>query len=652
MNGGRTVENGKKCVTVGVAGHVDHGKTSLVRCLTGVDTDRMKEEKRRGVSIEPGIAPWINEQGLSVSLVDVPGHTDFLGNTVKGLCAVDLAMLVVAADDGVMPQTVEHLAVLSFFGAKSGFVVLNKTDLVDDETLELAEMEIRDAVKGSFLEGKSVIRFSALEGTGLERILEEARREAGLIDGRPGEGPFRLWIDRTTRVNGFGTVVSGTVLSGVLQTDDMVRILPAGMKARVRFIESHGQRIGFASAGQRIGINLHRTAMEDVGRGMVLTREESAEPIRMINAEVAVVTGSDEPLRSGMRVKVFIGTSVTSALSVVFGTSVIKPCERGLVQFRFDTLVPAKPGDGFVVSLMNRNRIIGGGTILETTFEKCTRGREAKITPRLTALTGNDADAYIRCMMDQRSPRPFTVDELAARSGFSPEHIDKVRARGIENGHYMRIGRDGFYSRRQFEERVTETLGAAERSLYQGTLKLSVNANEIRDGIGMLLNDALLHAAIDELCRTGRLIRKDSGYVLPGFQVILSGDERTMARNLLDFAERCGFDGFTVNRFCEETGDFRNEEKIRKMACFLHHQDRLIRLQNNRFISCGALDRIKENVKRHISDKGCFALSDSLAILGYTRTMAIIVLEHLDDIGFTRRVGDVRVLPVEEETAE
>jgi selenocysteine-specific elongation factor len=369
------VENEKKFVTFGVAGHVDHGKTTLVRWLTGIDTDRMKEEKRRGVSIEAGIAPWINEQGLSVSLVDVPGHTDFLGNTVKGLCAVDFAMLVVAADDGVMPQTVEHLAALSFFGAKSGFVVLSKTDLVDDETLDLAEMEIRDAVKGSFLEGKSVIRFSAIEGKGSDKILEEARRQAESMDGRSGEGPFRMWIDRTTRINGFGTVVSGTVISGFLRMDETVRILPGGMKARVRFLESHGQRIGLASVGQRIGINLHRTAIEDVGRGKVLTREESVEPIRMINAEAVVVTGSDEPLRSGMRVKVFIGTSVTSALSVVFGTGVIKPGERGLVQFRFDTLVPAKPGDGFVVSLMNRNRIIGGGKILETTFEKFTRGR-------------------------------------------------------------------------------------------------------------------------------------------------------------------------------------------------------------------------------------------------------------------------------------
>ena len=215
-----------KFLTAGVAGHVDHGKTSLVRCLTGIDTDRLKEEKRRGLSIEPSIAPLQLPSGGRIALVDVPGHSDFLKNTIRGLSSVDMAILVVAADDGVMPQTADHSAVLSFVRAKGGFIVLSKADLVDQETLELAEMEIREIVQGTFLESKPVIPFSAPENRGLQEILLAAEREAEQINGKAIQAPFRLWVDQVRSFAGFGTVASGTVISGSIGRDDITELLP------------------------------------------------------------------------------------------------------------------------------------------------------------------------------------------------------------------------------------------------------------------------------------------------------------------------------------------------------------------------------------------------------------------------------------------
>ena len=246
-----------KFITTGIAGHVDHGKTSLVRYLTGIDTDRLKEEKRRGLSIEPSVAPLQLPSGRRIALMDVPGHSDFLRNTVRGLSLVDMAILVVAADDGVMPQTRDHLEVLNFLQAKGGCIVLSKADVVDIETLELAEIEIRELVSGSFLEQKPVIPFSALDGRGVEEILLAFESEADRANGKLVSAPFRLWIDQVRSFPGFGTVVSGTMLSGNVGQDDTVELLPSRKQAKVRFIEVHHERVDRAVAGQRVGLNLN-----------------------------------------------------------------------------------------------------------------------------------------------------------------------------------------------------------------------------------------------------------------------------------------------------------------------------------------------------------------------------------------------------------
>lgn len=249
----------QKHITIGVAGHVDHGKTSLVKALTGIDTDRLQEEKRRGLSIESGIAPLALTPGGTVAFVDVPGHTDFMKNTIRGLSSVDAAILVVAADDGVMPQTREHMEILRFLGAETGFVVLSKVDLVDEETLEMAVLEIRELLAGTVLEEKPIIPFSAVDQRGVEEIRGQIEKLSETCRGKNAEDPFRLWIDQIRGVQGFGSVVSGTVLSGMLKENDPLVLLPSGLEIRVRSLEVHHKRVEETVAGQRVGISLHST---------------------------------------------------------------------------------------------------------------------------------------------------------------------------------------------------------------------------------------------------------------------------------------------------------------------------------------------------------------------------------------------------------
>ena len=365
----------EKHITVGIAGHVDHGKTSLVRALTGIDTDRLEEEKRRGLSIESGIAPLELDSGTKISLVDVPGHTDFLKNTIRGLSGVDMAVLVVAADDGIMPQTLEHLQILEFFNAKDGFVVLSKVDLVDDEILELAELEISETLEKSFLEGKPVIPFSALDRRGLLDIRRHIEEIAQEIPGKRLELPFRLWIDQVKGFPGYGTVASGTILSGRLYQDDPLQLLPPGIETRVRSLETHHRDASEAGAGQRVGINLHKIPLKDVQRGMVLAEPGTVEATYLLNVDLQVLPGAQKPLKNRQRVRLYLGTSVTSSLAVLMEKEQLEPGERGLVQLRLTKPVGALPGDPFVVCPLNVQTTIAGGKVLEIPPQKYRKGK-------------------------------------------------------------------------------------------------------------------------------------------------------------------------------------------------------------------------------------------------------------------------------------
>ncbi len=631
-------------ITIGVAGHVDHGKTTLVRCLTGVDTDRMKEEQRRGMSMESGIASWLSENGISLALVDVPGHTDFLRNTVRGLSGVDLALLIVAADDGVMPQTVEHLEILKFFSAKGGLVVLTKSDLVDDETLELAELEIRELIHGSFLEGKEVVAFSAMDLSGSAQIRDSIMKEACRMACRSHLRPFRLWIDRITGISGFGTVVSGTVLSGTLNRDEQVEIMPSGLKTRARFLESHGVRVDHAAAGQRIGINLNKTTLTDVCRGMSLRQPGTGVVSSLANADVRVLASAGTPLNNRMRVKLYIGTLCVNAVAVVMKQQGIHPGNRAFVQFRFSEPVSIDPRDRFVVALMNRNRIIGGGVILEIPVEKYTENRAGRILPVLDALQSDDAEGFVDAVLVQSVNAPVFAQDLAARSGFSLERIREAFNRKQADRTVMKTGDGGVYLSDYVPELVERVYHAARRTVEQGSLKSQVNSNEIRDALDRPVSMDLIQEAVRALCGKGRLIRSQGGYTVPGFSITLTDDEERLKARLLGYAEQSGSVPFSVSRFCRETEGPWNEDKVRRMSYFLHSLNLLVKLNNNRFISVRTMERIKTRVKGHILNHGSVCLADCQEITGNSRSTSVPVFEYLDSVGFTVRNGDLRIL--------
>ena len=634
----------QKHITIGVAGHVDHGKTSLVRTLTGIDTDRLEEEKRRGLSIESGVAPFECPEGISIALVDVPGHTDFLKNTIRGLSCVDMAVLVVAADDGVMPQTREHLEILDCFGAKTGFVVLSKSDVVDEETLQLAELEIRELVVGTIFQGKPIIPFSAVDRRGLPRIRAALREGAGHVEIKSGKDPFRLWIDQVSRTAGFGTVVTGTVLSGSLSLNDPLLLLPEGIETRARSLEAHHRQVEKAYAGQRVGASLHRVPFEKAGRGMVLAEPGFAKPGFLLNVDLKVLESAKGPVRNRQRVKLYLGTSVTSTLVVLMEREILEPGQSGLAQLRLANPVASLSKDPFVICPLNANSVIGGGRVLEIPVEKFRVVKARKALPDLSALKASDLPGCVSHFFQAHPDRLLMPLELAKTSGFGLEEVMAVLKEKESHGEVLGFRGEAFFSKKTYEELKGSLPGIIKDVLARDPIKRNVKAEEIRRQLSPNLEEEPCRRMISDLCRDGRLVKRDGGFQVSGVSAGLSPQEAKLAALCLDYARRSGATPFSADTVWR-LDPFKQEKKdIERILSYLRSEGELVRFKDGRYLTAESFEGIKDKVKEVITAKGVFGLEDIRETLGYGRRIGVIVLEYLDSIGFTSRRGEGRVL--------
>ena len=634
----------EKHVTFGIAGHVDHGKTSLVRLLTGIDTDRLKEEKRRGLSIESGIAPMLASPDLTISLVDVPGHTDFLKSTIRGLSCVDAAALVIAADDGVMPQTKEHLEILSFFGTKKGFVVLSKADLVDEETLELARLEIEELVRDTFLERSKIVAFSAVDGRGLDEVREEITNTATIVPGKSLDAPFRLWIDQVKGFPGFGTVASGTVLSGRLSENDAVAVLPAGIETRARSLQVHHKKVEGITAGQRAGINLHKISEREVTRGMLIAEPGTQEIARLLNVRLHVPSRVAQGLKDHQKIRLHIGTAVVNATLILMERNFLGQGEGGFAQMRLSHDLSACPGDTFLISPLNVQTLIGGGSILELTKEKFRMAKAARMIPYLNAIWRRDSDSFIELLI--RLERNDLLDpvQITKTTGFGTDEIKSSLERKIGSGELISFGDAGSFPSERFNVLKEKLPTILAEILQENPLKQSASSEEIKARLAPSLDDIPFKVMLSRLVEGGEVVKKEGGFRLPNFSASLSGERQTLVDMLLAYAEESGFVPFSADTFWKLHRRQHNKNELQRLLDYLHNQGRLIRLNNRRYMTPRAMEEIKEKTSNLIKGKGSIGIGDCKEIMGYGRTVGVPVLEYLDSIGFTRRDGDKRTL--------
>ncbi|MBX6422184.1 selenocysteine-specific translation elongation factor [Thermosulfurimonas sp. F29] len=632
-----------KRVVLGTAGHVDHGKTTLVKALTGVDTDRLKEEKERGITIELGFARLDLPSGVRVGIVDVPGHERFVRTMVAGAAGVDLVALVVAADEGVRPQTREHLEICELLGVKAGLVVLTKKDLVDEEWLELVREEVREALKGTFLEAAPMVAVSAVTGEGLDRLVEILDELVRKVPDRSLEGPFRLPVDRVFTVKGFGTVVTGTALSGRLEVGQEVEVYPKGVLARVRRIQSHGEEREEALAGMRTALNLQGVEKEEVSRGDVVAEPGVLRPSQILDLELLYLKSAPRPLRNLEKVHFHLGTAEIMGEMVLFGKDRLEPGERDVVQVRLSEPVVCLRGDRFVIRSGSPLVTVGGGRVLNPLARRRKRTKPWEREELERLRRGGDREVLLYHLEKAReaglreSLLRFKVsvfgdswDRLLAELG-----DEVVRVPGEEESVLI--------SRRAFEEFKEEILRALAGFHERFPLKPGLTKEELRARVSDRASSRIFEAALSELLAAGRISAEREFLRLSTHRPVLPEEAEALKREIEEIFRKAGF---TPPDPEEALSRFRDRPRLALDLFEVLVQDGvLVRLSEKLYFHREALERARKLAVDYLRKHGEMGVGDFRRLTGgASRKYLIPLLEYLDREKVTIRVGDKRIL--------
>ncbi|MFN2454146.1 MAG: selenocysteine-specific translation elongation factor [Pyrinomonadaceae bacterium] len=637
-----------RSIIVGTAGHIDHGKTTLVRALTGVDADRLPEEKRRGITIDLGFAE-LDLDDVRIGFVDVPGHERFVKNMLAGAHGIDAVALVIAADEGVMPQTREHFEITRLLGIKRGLIVITKTDTVDAELLELIEAEAMELVKESFLERAPILTISARTGAGLEELKKQLRETALSVPVRALETVTRLPIDRAFTMRGFGAVVTGTLTSGAIGAGDEMELLPARQRVRVRGVQVHGAAVERAIAGQRTAINLGGIEAAQLERGMVLAPAGRLHPTQIVDVHLEMLDSAPRALRTRTRVRVHHGAAEALArVRVLEGTGEIEPGASGFAQLRLESPVVALPGDRFVLRSYSPSRTIAGGRVLDALPVK-HRGRDAATARlRLASLIDADHAAQFAFFVETASERGLRRADVLARTGWHDETLERAATEAKKRKTVIET--DGVYlGRIDFEKLSNATLAEVMAHHKREPLVRGLARETLREKQFGRVAPEIFRVVLAHLEATGALVtEKDlvrhathSFSLSPADEKILDNLERVYREAALEppsFA-----DALTQAGIAAATA--RAHE--RKLLQLLIDGGKLAHLAEDLFVHREAVDGLVQKLREYAAQNDHNRMIDVAAfkeLSGTSRKYAIPLLEYFDRERITRRAGNQRLI--------
>jgi selenocysteine-specific elongation factor len=616
---------------IGTAGHVDHGKSVLVRALTGIDPDRLQEEKDRGMTIDLGFA-WLKlPGGQEVSIVDVPGHERFIKNMLAGIGGIDLALLVIAADEGVMPQTREHLAILDLLQLKSGILVLTKKDLVDKDWLEVVAEDVKDAVEGSALEGSPIVACSALTGEGLDELVSVIEQKLAETSPKRDIGRPRLPIDRAFTIAGFGTVVTGTLVDGSLSVGQEVEIVPGKRRARIRGLQTHRQKVERALPGTRTAINLSGIAADDLLRGQVVILPDSLPTTTAVDVRLRAIRDLTSPIRHNARLSFHSGSSEVWGKVRFLDRDELRPSEEGWAQLRLDEPVAVISGDLFVVR--DANDTLGGGQIVEARGRRHRR-HDARTLEALASLQAGTSEQRLLTLLQQR--QPLEQNDLIEQIDLPQEESLKLLARLAEAGEVIALGGSPLgggatlYTREAFASLANKAAGAISQYYREHPLRLVMPKEELRTRLK--LSPRLFGAALKRWLEEGKLTETGAGAGLLGREVKLSTAQQAGVNAFLRDLEASPF---------APKSDKRPDEEL---LAYLVETGQAVALENGIVFSTGAYREMVEKVVAHLRERGKVTLAEARDMFGTSRKYAQALLEHLDAEKVTQRVGEERVL--------
>ena len=627
-------------VIIGTAGHIDHGKTALVRALTGIETDTLPEERARGVTIDIGFAYWRDE----VTIIDVPGHERFVKNMVTGVCSVDIALFVIAADDGPMPQTREHLGILNLLDVGRGVIALTKTDLVDPDWVELVTEDITDLVDGTFLADAPIVPVSSETGEGIDALRDLLDTEIAQVETRPDRGVFRLPIDRAFTVRGFGTVVTGTVISGSVTTKDEAVLLPSGKSVRVRGLQTHGHDVETAHVGARAAVNVTGVEVEDVARGDLLCEPGYFDTTYMIDVRLFALPDSPVPIKNRSRVHLHLGPRDVLARVVLLESDELAPGGSELAQLRLEEPGIAAKGDRFVIRRFSPVVTVGGGIVLDADPRKHTR-LKADVIESLKFLEHDDPaevlDARLRSVGWASVSSAQIASDLAVSEDEAKQVVTSLKERGGVHV-FPSGGGDRFVHQGVFDSLKQATLGATSSYHSEHPLSGGLRRRELKDRIGKYSEDAVYRAAVDELIREGLLVGEGAVLRRADHRIELSGSQAEVRDQIL--ADLVG-GGAAPPDLAELTSKHAGSP-VGDIVEAMRTVGDLVRLDDGLLFAPQVLADVESKMVSFLKDRGEMGVGDFRDLVGTTRKYAVPLLNYFDGLGVTERQGDVRVLLV------
>jgi len=632
-----------KQIILGTAGHIDHGKTTLIKALTGTDTDRLKEEKLRGITIELGFASLDLPSGQHIGIVDVPGHEKFVKNMVAGATGIDIVIMVIAADEGVMPQTREHMEICTLLGVKHGFVVLSKTDLVDEEWLELAMEDVKDFIRGTFLEDTPIIPVSSTTGDGIPAFIQTLDELSTQIPDRTSSGLFRLPVDRVFTMKGFGTVITGSLISGHIQVGDTIMIYPSKITSKVRGIQVHNQSVKVAEAGMRTAINFQGLEKASVNRGDILANLDALTAGYMVDVSLNFLSSNSKPAKNRMLVRFHTGTSEVLGNLILLHKEELSPGETTVAQLRLDSPVALVKDDRFVLRSYSPVRTIGGGYVLNPIPQKHKRFKP-EIIEGLKGLENSDLTEIISYHVNESGYLGLSFSNLKLMTNSPEKQLDNAIQGILSKKDIIQIDREKkIYIHKNVFDRLMKNIKDNLNTYHKANpLKAGMPREELKTKFPPDMNSKLFSLVINQMIKGKDIAAEEENVRLADHKVSLGTDQTDIKRKIIETYKKSGL---TPPYFRELTKTLDiDSARANDVLMLLVDEGVIIKTKEDLYFHTDAVKDLQNKLVDFLTSNGEITTPQFKEMTGASRKFVIPLIEYFDSQKITLRIGDSRKL--------
>lgn len=629
-----------KNIIIGTAGHIDHGKTTLIKALTGRETDTLEEEKNRGISINLGFTFFDLPSGKRAGIVDVPGHEKFVKNMLAGVSGIDVVLMVIAADEGIMPQTKEHLEILQLLNVKKGIIVITKTDMVEKEWAEMVEEDIKEELKDTFLQNAPVYRVSSKTKEGVKELIEGIDELTEEIHSKDVHGHFRLPVDRVFSVTGFGTVVTGTIISGNVKEGDIAEIYPSKKMTKIRGIQVHDNSVKVGEAGQRCALNLSNVKKTEVKRGDIISVENLMEPSMMIDCKLYYLKSASRPLENRQRVRLYSGTNEIICRAVILDKEIVNPGEEAYIQFRLEKPITVQRNDRYVIRTYSPMITIGGGSVIEPVATKAKRFNQSYVEDLKLKESGDTSNILEKTIEKLSNTFPNEKDILKALGKNEIELKDKIKELVDEN---KIISLDGVYFHVNYiNEKIDKTSNLLSEFHSKNPLKVGISKEEMRIKV---FGKTLKQKTYDEILKVfenKKIIKIHGKYISEyDFLVVYNDNQEKISKYIRDEYKK---GRYTPPKYNDLLDNCKDKEEFKRVYESLLERKILYKVNEECVLLSSDYEDCKNKVEDFIKKNGSITVAQFRDIMDTSRKYSFAILEYFDGIKFTKRIEDERVL--------